>query len=226
MNRDIFSNKNKIAHRGVHEKYTENTLPAFKEAIKRNYAIELDIQLTKDEEIIVFHDQTLKRLFKVNKAVSSLTLNEIKKYSIIPTLEETLKVVQGKVPILIEIKWVKKTDLLIKLLQKQLKNYSGEILIMSFYSRPLYYLKKYHLKYQKGYLIHRFLPSYFFIQFFLKINPFDFDFLAVDLNLLKDPLILSLRKKYYILGYTINTYQEYYQYKEYANNFIWDSYKS
>ena len=65
MNRDIFSNKNKIAHRVVHEKYTENTLPAFKEAIKRNYAIELDIQLTKDEEIIVFHDQTLKRLFKV-----------------------------------------------------------------------------------------------------------------------------------------------------------------
>ena len=49
MKKKVYFKEKKIAHRGIHEKYLENTIPAFKEAIKRGYAIELDIQFTKEQ---------------------------------------------------------------------------------------------------------------------------------------------------------------------------------
>ena len=52
MEKERYIKEKKIAHRGVHEKYLENTIPAFLEAMKRGYAIELDIQFTKDKKII------------------------------------------------------------------------------------------------------------------------------------------------------------------------------
>ena len=57
--------KNKIiAHRGVfdNEKVVENTLESFKKAIHYHYPIELDVQLTKDNYLVVFHDESLRRL--------------------------------------------------------------------------------------------------------------------------------------------------------------------
>ena len=59
-----------IAHRGLHNnKLIENTIPAFKEAIKEKYPIELDIHLLKDKEIVVFHDDNLKRLVGIDKII-------------------------------------------------------------------------------------------------------------------------------------------------------------
>ena len=53
-----FLKTNLISHRGIHDniKVYENTLESFKLAIKKKYTIELDIHLTKDNQIIVFHD--------------------------------------------------------------------------------------------------------------------------------------------------------------------------
>ncbi|MFG1514500.1 glycerophosphodiester phosphodiesterase family protein, partial [Halobacteriovorax sp. ZH3_bin.1] len=52
-----------IAHRGLHDdKKPENTMAAFKAAIKHNYAIELDVHLSSDGHVVVFHDETLERL--------------------------------------------------------------------------------------------------------------------------------------------------------------------
>lgn len=83
-----FLTLNKIAHRGIHDKYIENTLKSFLECIKRGYLIELDIRLTKDNYLVVFHDISLKRLFNKNKNINDLTLNELREYKLIPTLEE------------------------------------------------------------------------------------------------------------------------------------------
>ena len=68
-----------IAHRGVHDNKNtpENSLKAFYKALIEKYPIELDIQLTKDNEIVVFHDKNLKRMTGVDKNVSDLTLDEI-----------------------------------------------------------------------------------------------------------------------------------------------------
>ena len=59
---------NKIAHRGMFDniKIPENSLSSFKKALKYNYSIELDIQLTKDNILVVFHDSNLKRMTGIN----------------------------------------------------------------------------------------------------------------------------------------------------------------
>lgn len=101
----------KYAHRGLHDKeLPENSLAAFGAAVDRGFGIELDVRLTKDGVLVVFHDDTLTRMCGVDKRVSELTLDEIKELKLagseygVPTLEEFLDCVGGKVPLLIELK--------------------------------------------------------------------------------------------------------------------------
>lgn len=105
------------AHRGYSAAYPENTIPAFKGAIRvgADWA-ELDVQQTADGEVIVMHDSNLKRTTGLDKEVWQVTWDEIKdldngswfdkKYQTvrIPTLEEVLKVCRGKIHLNIEIK--------------------------------------------------------------------------------------------------------------------------
>lgn len=140
-----------IAHRGLHNKdinILENTIEAFENAIKNEYAIELDVQLTKDEQIIVFHDYNLKRMTNKDIYVKDLTLNELKNIplnnasSTIPTLDEVLKLVDGKVPLLIEIKNEGMVSKLEDKLIDILKKYNGEFMLESFNPFVVRYLKK------------------------------------------------------------------------------------
>ena len=70
-----FLTTNIISHRGIHDntKVYENTLESFKLAIRKKYTIELDIHLTKDNELIVFHDYNMRRLLKKNKIIEEST---------------------------------------------------------------------------------------------------------------------------------------------------------
>ena len=71
-----------IAHRGLHTKskgIIENTAGAFEAAIRGDYAIECDVQLTADGEAIVFHDDDLDRLAEAKGPVKALTARELKK---------------------------------------------------------------------------------------------------------------------------------------------------
>ena len=70
-----------IAHRGLHIASTgiiENTESAFAAAIQHSYAIECDVQLTADDEVVVFHDNDLDRLTDVKGPVKAFTSNELK----------------------------------------------------------------------------------------------------------------------------------------------------
>ena len=74
-----------IAHRGLHNSANniyENTKESFLAAINENYAIECDVVLSKDHEVVVFHDENLKRLCNLDKSVSSLTMNELRNLKI------------------------------------------------------------------------------------------------------------------------------------------------
>lgn len=102
-----------IAHRGVHnDSIPENSIEAFKLAIEKGFCIETDVHLTKDEKVVCFHDFSLKRMFDNDKSkVSNLTLKELHsdKYrlsngELIPTLEDLVNLVDGKVDLLIELK--------------------------------------------------------------------------------------------------------------------------
>ena len=99
------------AHRGLHNKnIPENSLRAFEGAVEKGLGIELDIQLSKDGKVMVFHDFTLNRVAGIDGKVIDYTAEELGKMPLngqpdgIPTLEQVLQAVDGKVPLIIEIK--------------------------------------------------------------------------------------------------------------------------
>ena len=94
-----------IAHRGLHSKskgIIENTPSAFEAAIKGDYAIECDVQLTADGEAIVFHDDDLDRLTEAKGPVKALTTQALQKVKLkatsdrMQTLAELLEQVEGR----------------------------------------------------------------------------------------------------------------------------------
>lgn len=96
-----------IAHRGYHyQGILENSKDSFLLAIKYRLNIECDVRLTKDNIVVVFHDNDLLRLFNDERKVSDLTLIEMKQISDnqILSLQELLDLVQGQVGLVIEIK--------------------------------------------------------------------------------------------------------------------------
>lgn len=101
------------AHRGlynVREGIAENTLPAFQRALDKNCGIELDIHLTRDGELVVFHDDNLVRACDSSLKVDESTLKELQSHTLfdtdqtMPLFSEVLSLVDGKVPLLIELK--------------------------------------------------------------------------------------------------------------------------
>ena len=100
-----------VAHRGLWNKdISENSLKAFARAVENNFAIEFDVHLTKDNELVVIHDEDLKRLTGKEGIVEHLSLKELQEnYSLldgqkIPSLIEVLDLINEQVPCLVELK--------------------------------------------------------------------------------------------------------------------------
>lgn len=141
---------NGIAHRGLHnQEYTENGMKAFTNAINHGVAFEYDIHLTKDNELVVCHDESLKRTTGKEGIIEDLTLKEIKEnYRLldggeIPTLQEVIDLNKNQVPMVIELKVFRKNY---KPLAKRFKDYLPQLnkrdtLIISFDPRSLWPLK-------------------------------------------------------------------------------------
>ena len=125
------------AHRGLHgDGIAENSAAAFSRAVSENYPIELDVQMTADDKLVVFHDDNMKRMTGLDADVRELTLSRIKELSLtdgqkVPTFEEFLSLVGGKVPLLIEIKQQKRKGVE-ALVLKALEGYKGEFVLQSF----------------------------------------------------------------------------------------------
>lgn len=100
----------KIGHRGARAYEPENTLRSFKKAIELGVdAIELDVRKTKDNELVVIHNEDLSKTTNGKGSISDLTLEEIKKFVTekdekIPTLSEAFQFLDKKVKILVELK--------------------------------------------------------------------------------------------------------------------------
>lgn len=133
-----------VAHRGFHDIKAgriENTLTAVRAAVERRFSIEIDVQLTRDGEAVVFHDFTLDRLTSGTGRLDRKTLVEIKAAPFracddrIPTLAEFLETVAGRVAVVIEIKseFGRPADLrLARRTVEVLKTYRGPHACMSF----------------------------------------------------------------------------------------------
>ena len=142
---------NYYAHRGLHRNGTshpENSLPAIRRAVEAGYGIEFDIQVTKDGVPVVFHDFTLRRMCGQKGRVADYTLEELSRFRLldcgekIPTFKEALKVVDGKVPLIIEMK-VEYMDLRVcRAANQLLRDYPGEYCIESFNPLVLLWYRK------------------------------------------------------------------------------------
>ena len=125
-----------IAHRGFHGgDIKENTREAFEKAVELGYGIELDIHLSSDKVAVIHHDYTLKRVFGVDKNISSLTERELRDIGV-PTLKEVLEIIGGKVPLVAEIKGESSDTEVCEKAAELLDNYEGIYCIESF--NPMY----------------------------------------------------------------------------------------
>lgn len=131
------------AHRGLHDAAVpENSLAAFSAAVDAGFGIELDLQLSIDGEVMVFHDATLLRMTGLDRRLSELTASELQKLCLcgtdekIPRLAEVLQLVGGRVPLLLEIKGKTRDDAICKKINDLLLQYEGLYCIESF--NPLY----------------------------------------------------------------------------------------
>jgi Glycerophosphoryl diester phosphodiesterase len=139
--RNKFYGRN-YAHRGLYKRdqsIPENSVAAFAAAADAGYGMELDIQLSSDGEVVVFHDDNLLRACSVDKRVDELTLAELKELSLfgtehrIPTLTEVFDVVKGSVPIIVEVKTGHRNSELCENAYALLKEYKGDFCVESFH---------------------------------------------------------------------------------------------
>lgn len=227
-----FLKSNLIAHRGLHNKdIPENSIKAFENAIKKGYIIELDIHLLKDNTIVVFHDDNLFRMTNKNIELKNVAYEEIKniklnntKYTI-PTLKEVLKLVDGKVPLIIELKYDRKTGLLEQELVKLLDNYKGKFCIKSFSPLIINWFKKHRPNYIRGLLINYRKKNLFdkialskFITWLCKP-----DFISCSYKLHNNKKIKKYMQKKPVLAWTIKNDKNFQLYKDKFYNLIIDT---
>ncbi len=205
-----------IAHRGVHNNkkgIPENSMLAFKKAIDKNYAIEFDIEITKDDILVIHHDDNLLRMTGVNKSVEDLTYSEIKELrlldtkEIIPTFKELLNLVDGKVFLDIEVKSTKRVSKVVELILKELENYKGKLSLKSFDPKIVNKLKKETNKYKIGLLVMKTSKNKklnLLVKSNLIYHITKFDFLAVHKVMFDKDYYNKYKDKYPLFAWTFN----------------------
>ena len=241
MKKTEFLTTTLIAHRGYHDiknGIPENSIPAFERAIENKYIIELDVHILKDNKIVVFHDDNLKRMTEIDKEIKLTTYDEIKdlklantKYNI-PLLTEVLSLVNNKVPIIIELKTDNKVGKLENELIKILNQYKGEFAVKSFSPLSVYWFKKHYPEIVRGQLASSFSNKNMSIEekILLKNMVFNIftkpDFISYDINALPNKRVEKIRKKHIVLGWTIKNNEQFEKGKKYCDNLICENFEN
>jgi len=208
-------------HRGLAKKnFRENTLPAFKYSFKKKYGIETDLQVTKDNQLICFHDFNLRRKFNLNKNVKDINYSSLKKISkkrkaTVPLLKDLLRISKNRYPLLLEIKpLLTKLSLLslIKLMKKT-KKYG----IFSFKEKNLINLYKLNKGLSLGLL---FLSSSNLRVIKSKSKKPHVKFLGLEKSFLSNKKLAKIRKP--IFYYTVKKKDLFKKYKN-SKNLIFEN---
>ena len=141
-----------IAHRGLFssdQSTPENSLAAFAKAAEAGYGIELDLQLTADGNVVVFHDSSLQRMTGVNRSLASCTLEELQQLRLfqteetIPLFSDVLQLVGGRVPMIVEIKQAANYPFLCRQALDLMEQHPGTYCIESFDPRIVGWFRRY-----------------------------------------------------------------------------------
>ena len=224
-----------IAHRGLHNtknNVPENSMLAFEKAIQNNYTIELDVHILKDGKVIVFHDDNLKRLTGIDAEIKNMNYNDLKNLRLqgteqgIPLFEDVLKLINGKVPVIVELKYDTKCGILEKEVIKILKNYNGKYAIKSFNPFTVNYFRRKAPTIIRGQLVSNFREEKMniFKKIFLSTMLFNFiskpDFISCDIRILPNKKIEKIRRNKIVLGWTVRNKDELEKAKKYCDNLI------
>lgn len=155
------------AHRGLHDKVVpENSLTAFRLAREGGFGVELDVQMTKDGKLVVFHDGNLKRMCGMDANLRDFTYEELTKFRLkdteeqIPLFEEVLKTLE-KTDLICEIKpdnGMKNYELC-KKVYDMLMTYEGRFVVESFSPYLMGWFKDNHPEIIRGQLSENFIKS-------------------------------------------------------------------
>lgn len=234
---DSWIAKQPIAHRGLHDKAApENTLSAFSQAIEKGYAIELDVRIIDDGNVIVFHDDKLTRLADIDGYASGLKLEDLDQIYIlkseqkIPLLKQVLELVAGRVPLLIEIKNDKKAGVLEQNVIDILKEYNGDFAVQSFNPFSLEYIKKHAPSFIRGQLScfyngNKTLPGiqrFVLKRMMLNRKVSEPHFISYDTENLPNRFVKRY-KRLPILAWTVRTNEELMRVKPHCTNIIFEN---
>lgn len=231
------------AHRGLFsasDNIPENSLAAFDRAIQYGFAIELDVQLTKDKEAVVFHDDSLKRMCGTDAKIWQKTAAELRHLTLqgtdhrIPLFSEVLEKVNGQVPLLIELKLPTKSTLLCVVVNELLRKYKGPYCIQSFSPFALNWYREHHPVVIRGQLSDHFKKheaSPRLLLFMAENLLFNWygkpDFISYNYRYAKKCLPLQLLKGLFqtpVFAWTIRSANAYQQCKNQYDALIFDSF--
>ena len=154
-----------FAHRGLHKmdrSVPENSIPAFDAAARIGYGVELDVRLSADGEVVVFHDDDLKRICGVDSRVDELSWAELSRLNLcgtpnrIPLLSEVLAVIDGRCPIIVELKRCRRHAELCRKTYDILSQYHGRWCVESFDPRIVMWFRFHAPEVLRGQLSTRF----------------------------------------------------------------------
>ena len=204
------------SHRGDSKHAPENTLPAVELALDTaaDY-IEIDVQETKDGEVVLMHDSTMARTTGVNKKVSDFTLEEIKQLDAgswfsdeyagteIPTLREVLEVCKGKCNLNIEIKADKNMPNLEEKVVELIEEYdfTRQCVVTSVYKKSLKKVKECNKEIRTGYILSSAYGRYYLDK--------EIDFLSMRTTLITERVVrLSHKYGKEIYVWTVNSKED------------------
>lgn len=130
-----------FAHRGLHSRdksIPENSLTAFRLAARAGYGVELDVHLSRDGQVVVFHDDNLQRVCGVDGCIEDYSFEQLQQFRLcgteerIPLLSQVLEVIRGRSPIILEIKNGHNNRELCRKTLSLLSSYRGSACIESF----------------------------------------------------------------------------------------------
>lgn len=195
--------KKYFAHRGLHDnagEAPENSMAAFCKAVEVGYGIELDVQLTKDGIPVIFHDATLERMCGAKAAIEDYTYEELQQFTLgisgehIPKFEDLLAMVNGQVPLIVEIKSEKRDVSFCVVIDRMLRAYQGEYCIESFNPLVLLWFRLHHNGIARGQLASNFRIDggsknlFYFFMTHLLLNIFTApDFIAYNHQFEEEP---------------------------------------
>jgi glycerophosphoryl diester phosphodiesterase len=197
-----------IAHRGLHGRgIVENSIAAAAAAMARGYAIECDVQCTKDGEAVVFHDFVLDRLTGATGDIDAFPAAAITRtvyrdgYGTIPSLRDFLRAIDGRVPVLVEIKSRLDTDTrLVAPLAELAAAYAGPLALQCFHPHVLAECRRRRIPCLLGLIAERHQRP---LASLAQIEAAAADFLAWRAEDLPYPVPLACRSRMPVLAWTV-----------------------